>query len=61
MTIVILDAHDAIELTSILEFFAGWLRADIDYARSRLLLDGDYSVDDLHTDTARLIKVLKAT
>jgi hypothetical protein len=60
MTIVILDAHDAVELTSILEFFAGWLRADIDYARRRLYLTDAYSVDDLHTDTVRLVNTVKA-
>ena len=61
MTIVILDAHDAIELTTILECFAGWLRADLEYARNRLPFYGTYSVDDLHDDTTRLIKILKAT
>jgi hypothetical protein len=60
-TTVILDARDAIELATVLEFFAGWLHADTDYARSRLPLHGSYRVDDLQTDTARLIKILKAT
>ena len=61
MSIFILDAPDAIELTSILEFFARWLRADIDDARSRPPLDGDDGVDDLHADTTPLINVPKAT
>jgi hypothetical protein len=60
MTIVVLDAPDALELTGILEFFAGWLRADLDYARARLPLYGAYRVDDLQADIARLIKLLEA-
>ena len=61
MTIVILDARDAIELTTILECFAGWLHADADYARNRLPLYGTYSIDQLHADTTRLIKLLETT
>jgi hypothetical protein len=61
MTVVILDALDAIELATIIEFFAGWLRADLDYARDRLPLYGSYHVEDLQADTARLIKILQAT
>ena len=33
------------ELIALLEFYAGWLNADIDYARARLPLDGAYRVD----------------
>jgi hypothetical protein len=48
------------ELIALLEFYAGWLNADIDYSRARLPLHGAYRVDDLHDDTARLVKTLKA-
>ncbi|MHB1536547.1 MAG: hypothetical protein ACYC1D_18435, partial [Acidimicrobiales bacterium] len=51
---------DVVELTTFLEFYAGWLEADIDYARARLPLYGTYSVDDLRADTARIVKALKA-
>jgi hypothetical protein len=57
---VTLDALDAIELAGILEFFAGWLRADVDVARNRLPLRA-YRVDDVQVDTARLIKILQAS
>lgn len=54
------ETLDANELIALLEFYASWLNADNDYPRARLSLNGDYSVDDLHDDTARLLKTLKA-
>jgi hypothetical protein len=54
------ETLDANELIALLEFYASWLDADIDYARARVPLYGDYSVDDLQDDTARLVKTLKA-
>jgi hypothetical protein len=54
------ETLDVTELISLLELYAGWLHADIDYARARLPLYGAYSVDDLQEDTGRLIKALKA-
>jgi hypothetical protein len=60
MSHVCLDAPDAIELVTVLEFYAGWLAADLTYAQERLPLYGAYSVNDIRADTARLIKILKA-
>ena len=57
----ILDRSDAIELVSLLEFLAGWLDADLDYTRARLPLYGNYTVDDLRADTARLLQAIKKT
>jgi hypothetical protein len=54
------ETLDVTELIALLEFYAGWLNADIDYARARLPLHGAYRVDDLQDDTARLVKTLKA-
>src|SRR5580698_9910280 len=54
------ETLDITELITLLEFYASWLNADIDYARTRLPLHGAYRVEDLHHDTARLIKTLKA-
>ena len=54
------ETLDVTELISLLELYAGWLNADIDYARARLPLHGAYRVDDLQDDTARLVKTLKA-
>jgi hypothetical protein len=54
------ETLDATELIALLEFYASWLNADIDHARARLPVYGDYSVDDLQDDTARLVKTLKA-
>jgi hypothetical protein len=51
---------DVTELIALLEFYSGWLNADIDYARARLPLYGDYKVDDVQDDSARLLKTLKA-
>jgi len=48
MTIVILDAREAIELA----FFAGWHRANVDHTRPPL--HHAHNVDDLHADTAQL-------
>ena len=59
MPFVFLATPDAIALTTIIEFFASWLDTDIDYARVRLPFYGEtYNVDDLRTDTTRLVKVL---
>jgi hypothetical protein len=54
------ETLDVTELIALLEFYASWLNADIDYARARLPLYGAYGVDDLQDDTARLVKILKA-
>jgi hypothetical protein len=54
------ETLDVTELIALLEFYARWLNADIDHARARLPLYGAYSVEDLHDDTARLVKTLKA-
>jgi hypothetical protein len=49
------------EIIALLEFYAGWLNADIDYPRARLPLHGAYSVDDHQSNTARLVQTLKAS
>jgi hypothetical protein len=54
------ETLDANELIALLEFYASWLNADNNYARARLPLYGDYGVDDLQNDTARLLQTLKA-
>jgi hypothetical protein len=55
------DNDDTLELVSMLEFLAGWLDADLDYARSRLPLYGAYTVDDLRADTIRILHTIKQT
>ena len=54
------ETLDVNKLIALLEFYASWLNADNDYASARLPLYGDYSVDDLQNDTARLLQTLKA-
>jgi hypothetical protein len=50
-----------IELVSLLDFLAGWLDADLDYARARLPLYGTYTVDHLRADTTRILQAIKQT
>jgi hypothetical protein len=54
------ETLDVTELIALLEFYAGWLNADIEYACARLSLHGAYCVDDLQDDTVRLVKILKS-
>ena len=56
-----LDPPATIEIVSLLEFLAGWIDADLDYARARLPLYGTYTVDDLRADTRRILHAIKQT
>jgi hypothetical protein len=63
MTIVTLDALDAVELTEILEYFLERLDVLADHDLATLLFNpcSPYDLDDLRADVARLIDRLNTS
>ena len=56
---VSIEVVDAIEIAEILEFFADWLRAEPDHARTLLTSPNLYGAEDLATDLDRLVNLIQ--
>ncbi len=51
---------DAVEIAEILEFFADWLRAEPNHARSLFSSPDLYGAEDLAADLDRLVNLIEA-
>ena len=56
---VSIEVVDAIEIAEILEFFADWLRAEPDHARTLLTSRDLYGAEDLASDLDRLVNLIQ--
>ena len=56
---VSIEVVDAIEIAEILEFFADWLRAEPDHARTLLTPRDLYGAEDLASDLDRLVNLIQ--